>query len=309
MSVQFIKVSGDRAGQRIDNFLLSHLKGVPKTRIYRAIRRGEVRVNKGRVKADYRLQAGDEIRVPPIRTAKRQVIHSPNAELSQKLENSVIYEDKHIILLNKTSGIPVHAGSGVSAGLIELFRLLRPGNNLELVHRLDQATSGCLLVAKGRETLLGLQHLITSGQLKKHYLALVKGCWQGGRQRVTAPLRKFIRQSGERMVVVDEQEGKASETIFEPVLITNEATLLHVELITGRTHQIRVHCAHLGHPIVGDRKYGDEATNKLWHGRGVKRMLLHASEITFSLSKPAMSLSVCAIVDEQFLVVKRVLEV
>lgn len=278
--VQWVKVGTEQAGQRIDNFLLRQLKGVPKSRIYRLLRKGEVRVNKGRIKPEYRVQDGDEIRIPPIRLAERD--HgSPSDGLVSRIEAAIIYEDERLLVLNKPAGVAVHGGSGVSHGVIEALRAARPtAPMLELVHRLDRETSGCLVIAKKRSSLRNLHELLREGGMEKRYLALVQGCWQGGTRTVTAALRKNQLKGGERIVTVD-TEGKSARTLFRPVQIFDQASLLDVNLDTGRTHQIRVHGAHIGHPLAGDEKYGDTGFNRRMRGLGLRRLFLHAQSLSF----------------------------
>jgi 23S rRNA pseudouridine955/2504/2580 synthase len=277
-----VEIEPDRGGQRIDNFLLSQLKGVPKSHIYRILRKGEVRVNKGRVKADYRLKSGDLVRIPPIRVTAKEDI-TPGTKLLELINNHIIYEDKKLLIINKPSGVAVHGGSGVSFGVIEAIRALRPDwPFFELVHRLDRETSGCLLIAKKRSTLRQLHELFRTDQMQKQYLALLKGQWKQGKRKVDAPLRKNVLRSGERMVEVLE-DGKDAISYFEPVENFKSASLMRVILRTGRTHQIRVHAAHIGHPVAGDQKYGEVEFNKSMGKLGLNRLFLHAAYIGFSL--------------------------
>ncbi len=281
--VRFVSISDDQAGQRIDNFLLARLKGAPKSLIYRILRKGEVRVNKGRIKPPYKLQAGDKVRIPPITLSNKPTTAPSHSSLDVIAEN-ILYEDKRLLVLNKPSGFAVHGGSGLSYGVIEALRALFPdAPYLELVHRLDRDTSGCLLIAKKRSMLRFLHEQLREHRLQKHYLALVKGLWQGGRQTINAPLRKNTLRSGERMVRVDET-GKVAISHFSPRATSALASLMEVELETGRTHQIRVHARHSGHPIAGDEKYGDADFNQQMRGYGLKRLFLHASKISFALS-------------------------
>lgn len=273
--VQHLTIDDNHAGQRLDNFLISHLKGLPKSRIYRLLRKGEVRVNKSRCKPDYRLEEGDELRLPPIRLAQRAEVQSARADLSW-LEDAIIYEDEALLVVNKPSGLAVHGGSGISLGLIEAMRQLRPGARfLELVHRLDRDTSGLLLVAKKRAALVELHARLRGSDVDKRYLALVQGRWQGKARMVEAPLLKRHTKSGERIVHVSEQ-GKAARSRIIPQQLYDEASLVEVRIYTGRTHQVRVHCAHTGHPIAGDEKYGDAVFNKSMQHYGLKRLFLHA---------------------------------
>mgnify|MGYP002713031392 CR=1 FL=1 len=280
---QEIKIEPGQEGQRIDNFLASRLKGVPKTRIYRILRKGEVRVNKGRIRPSYRLQAGDTVRIPPIRTASRETPVRPSDRVLERIARSILYENDRLLVIDKPSGIAVHGGSGLSYGVIEALRALRPGAPfLELVHRLDRETSGCLVVAKRRSSLRALHTLMREGGVEKRYLALVRGRWAGGARRVDVPLRKNVLRSGERVVRVS-PDGKAALSLFRPVSIYSQASLMEVQLLTGRTHQVRVHAAHVGHPIAGDTKYGDAAFNAAMGDLGLKRLFLHASAIGFTL--------------------------
>ena len=281
-----INVDDDQAGQRIDNFLLASLKGVPKSRIYRMLRKGEVRVNKGRIKASYRLQGGDAVRIPPVRVSEASAPVNPGAGVLKRIAEAIIAEEKGFLLLNKPSGIAVHGGSGLQYGVIEALRILRPdAPYLELVHRLDRDTSGCLLIATRRSVLRELHRLLRENDIDKRYLALVKGKWQGGERRVDAPLLKNTLRSGERVVTVN-SEGKSAVSIFRPVSIFADASLVEVKLLTGRTHQIRVHAASIGHPIAGDEKYGDAEFNRQMKEFGVRRLFLHARSLAFSLAKP-----------------------
>ncbi len=279
-SVTFIDVRDDDAGQRIDNYLMRHLKGVPKSRIYRILRKGEVRVNKGRIKATYRLQAGDRVRIPPIRMESTEKA-VPSKQMQSRLNDTVIYEDDHMLVLNKPSGMAVHGGSGLSGGVIETLRLLRPEEaRLELVHRLDRETSGCLMISKKPSALRILHELMRENRVDKRYLALLAGSWRKGSRKVDVPLKKNTLQGGERVVRVD-PEGKSAETHFRRLERFSDATLVEAELITGRTHQIRVHSAWLGSPILGDTKYGDEAENRRFRSMGLKRLFLHAHQLRF----------------------------
>jgi 23S rRNA pseudouridine955/2504/2580 synthase len=279
-AVRTVEVDAEAAGQRLDNFLVRLLKGVPKSHLYRMVRTGEVRVNSRRVDVTYRISSGDRVRIPPVRVA------SPSAPRSRPpgsplLAHLVLTEDEHLLAINKPPGMAVHGGSGVSRGVIEQLRLERPGVRLlELVHRLDRDTSGVLLIAKKRSALTQLHAQLREGRVDKHYFALVKGEWRRPRQTVALPLTKHVTQAGERRVSVDE-EGLRAETTFSLEQAFRGYSLLRAELHTGRTHQIRVHLAHLGFPIVGDEKYGDFALNKALAKTGLKRMFLHAAELTF----------------------------
>jgi len=279
--VRFVEIFEEDSGQRLDNFLITKLKGVPKTRIYRIIRKGEVRVNKGRIDNKYRLKAGDVVRIPPVRVAERNNEVDLQPTLKHSLENDIIYEDDVMMVLNKPSGFAVHGGSGISSGVIEALRAIRPDARfLELAHRIDKATSGCLLVAKKRSTLKALHDIFRENAVKKTYLALLVGQWERKRLLVTAPLLRSTGKGGERMVKVD-KSGKFAETNFRRIQKYKDVTLVEASPKTGRTHQIRVHSAWLGHPIVADERYGDEMVNKAYKKRGFKRLFLHAEQLQF----------------------------
>ncbi|MCW8829009.1 MAG: 23S rRNA pseudouridine(955/2504/2580) synthase RluC [Gammaproteobacteria bacterium] len=281
--VREVTVGEESGGQRIDNFLLKHLKGVPKSRIYRILRKGEVRVNKGRIKPEYRLKIGDIVRIPPIRVSEKPAAANPGQRLQQLLEQSILYEDKALLVLNKPSGLAVHGGSGISFGVIEALRAMRPeAHFLELAHRLDRDTSGCLVIAKKRSALRAFQQLLRDDGMEKTYLALVKGRWEGGRRGVDAPLRKNTLRSGERIVTVSD-DGKPSLSIFTPETLYRDCSLMRVKLVTGRTHQVRVHAQFTGHPIAADDKYGDAGFNRQMAQRGLRRLFLHARELRFTL--------------------------
>ncbi len=281
--VRFVSISADQAGQRIDNFLLTRLKGAPRSLIYRILRKGEVRVNKGRIKPPYKLQAGDEVRIPPVRLSDKPQT-TPSRSAIDIIAENILYEDKRLLVLNKPSGFAVHGGSGLSYGIIEALRSLFPNAPyLELVHRLDRDTSGCLLIAKKRSMLRFLHEQLREHRLRKQYLTLVKGLWQNGKQTIKAPLLKNTLRSGERLVRVDDT-GKIAISHFKPHITSSLASLMEVDLETGRTHQIRVHATHSGHPIAGDEKYGDADFNQTMRDYGLKRLFLHASKISFALS-------------------------
>ncbi|ALN19963.1 23S rRNA pseudouridine(955/2504/2580) synthase RluC [Ectopseudomonas mendocina] len=278
--VQLIEVAPELAGQRIDNFLRAQLKGVPKTLIYRILRKGEVRVNKGRIKPEYKLQAGDVVRVPPLRLAERDEPEPLAQGLLERLEAAIVYEDKALIVLNKPAGIAVHGGSGLNYGVIEAFRQLRPdAKDLELVHRLDRDTSGLLMIAKKRSMLRHLHEQLRGDGVDKRYMALVRGHWATAKKQVNAPLQKSNLRSGERMVEVD-GEGKEALTLFRVLRRFGDfATLVEAKPVTGRTHQIRVHAKHAGHSIAGDSKYGDDDFTREIRELGGKRLFLHAYEL------------------------------
>lgn len=294
--VRQVNVSVEEAGQRIDNFLARHLKGVPKSHIYRILRRGEVRVNSGRIRAQYKVCAGDTVRIPPVRVAAPRANEFKTA---RRLENCILFENSRCLVVNKPSGIAVHGGSGLSYGVIEAIRAERPDALfLELAHRLDRETSGCLVLAKRRSFLRAFQEQLREGLVVKHYLALVSGTWKGGKQTVTAPLRKNVLRGGERMVSVDES-GKAAISVFKPVTAYQGATLVDVDLKTGRTHQIRVHGTHIGHPLAGDEKYGDPAFNLRMKQLGLRRMLLHAHYLEFMDTGNGEKVAVSAPLDDE----------
>ncbi len=281
--VQLVEITAENEGQRIDNFLLTLLKGVPKTRIYRILRKGEVRVNKGRVQAPYRLVVGDIVRVPPLRLPEEKPQASIGEGLTRTLEQSILFENEQLLVINKPSGLAVHGGSGIHLGLIEALRQMRPQSKfLELVHRLDRDTSGAVMVAKKRSTLTALHDDLRQGRISKIYHALVLGHWSKRLLKVDAPLKKNDLQSGERVVKVD-PEGKVSITEFRLLESYERCCLIEAKPITGRTHQIRVHSLHAGHPIIGDPKYGDEQMNRQMKAEGVKRLFLHAAELRLRL--------------------------
>lgn len=298
--VQFIDISDDEAGQRIDNFLLTKLKGVPKSMIYRIIRKGEVRVNKGRIKPEYKLVEGDLVRVPPVRVAERETAPvSAKLDKVAALANCILFEDDVLLVLNKPSGTAVHGGSGLSFGVIEGLRALRPeARFLELVHRLDRDTSGILLVAKKRSALRALHEQLRLKQMQKDYLALVRGNWQSHMKVVQAPLLKNILQSGERVVKVN-SEGKPSETRFKVEERFDNATLIKASPVTGRTHQIRVHTLYAGHPIAFDDRYGDKQFDSQLAGTGLNRLFLHASALKFTHPKTGDEMRLQAPLDNQ----------
>lgn len=269
-----LQVGEEAAAQRIDNFLLRHLKGVPKSHVYRVLRSGEVRVNSGRVKPEYRLQPGDRVRIPPIRVSEKPAAAKP-------AEFPVVYEDAAILVVAKPAGVAVHGGSGVSFGVIESLRAARPqAKFLELAHRLDRDTSGLLILAKKRGALVELHRMLREGQIEKVYLAVAKGRWEGRARELRESLHKYVNAEGERRVSVKEG-GMAAVTQVEALRNAREFSLLEVRLLTGRTHQIRVHLAHAGHPLLGDKKYGDFELNHRLEKRGVRRLFLHAARLAF----------------------------
>jgi 23S rRNA pseudouridine955/2504/2580 synthase len=277
-SVEIVRIGAEEAGQRLDNFLLARLKGVPKSHVYRLLRKGEVRINKGRAKPDYRLEPGDEVRLPPMRRPEPGAPTQRGRSAGLRLEGQILHEDERLIVLDKPTGIAVHGGSGMSHGVIEALRAARPdAPYLELVHRLDRETSGCLLLAKKRSMLRALHEMLREGRVEKRYLALVKGRWELGQVRLEDRLRKTMR-GGERVVTVDET-GKTAASIFRPVEIGSAASLLEVRIMTGRTHQIRVQAAEAGHPLAGDERYGDRDYNRKMKELGCDRLFLHAASV------------------------------
>jgi len=291
--VQLITITEEDAGQRIDNFLLRICKGVPKSHVYRILRSGEVRVNKGRIDQLYRLKEGDVVRVPPTRIAEKEATHVPGAEFA------IVFEDSHLLIIDKPAGVAVHGGSGVSFGVIEQLRASRPDAKfLELVHRLDRETSGILLLAKKRLALVNLHEQMRDGETDKRYLTLVAGDWKNQRQHIKLPLHKYTTADGERRVRV-QADGMESHTVFTLKKKFTDFALLEAELKTGRTHQIRVHLSSSGFAIAGDDKYGDFALNrallKATDNRGaLKRMFLHAHQITFTHPETGKSMTLNA---------------
>jgi 23S rRNA pseudouridine955/2504/2580 synthase len=269
--VKWLVVGEESEAQRIDNFLVRELKGVPKSHIYRVLRSGEVRVNSGRVKPDYRLQAGDRIRIPPVRVADRKPVRP------RPLDLPIAFEDEALLVIDKPSGVAVHGGSGVSYGVIEALRAERPqAKFLELAHRLDRDTSGLLILCKKRSALVELHRMLREGEVKKLYFAVVAGTWPADLKELRQSLHKYVTDSGERRVSVQES-GQSAVTRVKRLKASGDFSLLEVELLTGRTHQIRVHLAHAGHPIIGDDKYGDFALNR----KLKQRLLLHSAKLAF----------------------------
>lgn len=296
--VQIVTINEDRIGQRLDNFLCKLATGVPKSRIYRAIRKGEVRVNKKRAKAEYKLELHDEIRIPPLKI-NEQTTASISANTKQMLLSNILYENDDLLVINKLAGLPVHGGSGTTFSLINSLRQLKDEyHQLELVHRLDKETSGCLLLAKNRQSLLFLQEQIKQQMMEKDYYCLVAGKWSDNNKHVKAPLRKNVMRSGERMVQVDES-GKPSHTEFECQQQFSNAALLRARLHTGRTHQIRAHLQYVSHPLAGDKKYGDRDFNKQMRELGLQRMFLHAASLKFYLPDQQKAITVTAPLDDE----------
>lgn len=278
-AVRVIEVTNSELDQRIDNFLIKTLKNVPRTRIYRIIRKGEVRVNKKRIKPDYKLKLGDQVRVPPV----RMELDSDNTtiishRILEAVERAILFENKHLLVIDKPSGLAVHSGSGVAFGIIDVMRQLRPDCDMELAHRLDRDTSGCLVLAKHRQSLLALQRCILDNSLLKYYKAVVKGRWPDQLTEVSHCLKKMNMSNGERRVYVDPEGQKASTLIIDNQS-GDQYSLLTIRLMTGRTHQIRVHCQAEGHEIAGDNKYGDRSFNRDMKKLGMRRLMLHASRL------------------------------
>jgi 23S rRNA pseudouridine955/2504/2580 synthase len=297
--VTFVTIAEDRAGQRLDNFLIGQLKGVPKSRIYRIIRDGQVRVNKKRASQTTRLEIGDEVRIPPIRVAEATVAPAVGAGLAERLARGLVYEDDWLLVYNKPAGLAVHGGSGVSLGLIETLRALRPGEDqLELVHRLDRDTSGLIMVARKRSFLRRLQKLMQGGGIEKRYWLLCQG-FKGQSRTIEAPLLKLTQGNNERIVRVS-REGKASLTEFRLIERLADTQLLEATLGTGRTHQIRVHAQHGGFPLLGDSKYGSPGANERLRQLGIQRLCLHARSLVLRHPETGQTLKLEAPLDEAF---------
>lgn len=296
--VTHVVIASSQAGQRIDNFLLTKLKGVPRTRIYRLLRKGEVRVNGKRIKPDYRLQDGDNLRIPPVRLAEREALPEVSRGLQELLESSILYEDSDLMVLNKPSGLASHGGTGVSLGLIEAARKVWPSTPLELAHRLDKGTSGCLILTKSLAAGNSITGQFRQRSVSKTYHALVDGLWPAKLKKVDAPLHREPERGGERRVTVSE-EGKAAVTAFRVLQQFPDATLLEAMPESGRTHQIRVHTALHGHPLLGDDKYASDTSVKRWKERGVKRLCLHAYSLEFE-TPSGQHLAIVAPYDDSF---------
>lgn len=280
-AVRYVEIDAEQAGKRLDQFLLKLLGTVPRSRVYRVVRKGEVRVNGHRADPAQRLQLHDKVRVPPVRIEPEGAPPRIPRALLERVRDAIIVENDKLIVIDKPAGIAVHGGSGLSFGVIEVLRALRPEDSLELVHRLDRDTSGCLLVARKASALRVMHALLREGLFEKRYLTLLKGHWPHGRTRIDVPLRTDMRVSGERTVQAH-ASGKAALSDFRPLqFFGKRATLMEVGLLTGRTHQIRVHAAHAGHPVAGDEKYGDADFNTELGALGLARMFLHAHSVSF----------------------------
>lgn len=298
-NVEHVNVSREYENQRIDNYLINKLKGMPKTRIYRLLRKGEVRVNKKRVQPTYRLQEGDVVRLPPVYLDEKAANVPPSQTTTQLLAGRILYEDDNLLIINKPSGMSVHVGSTVRVGVIEAMRHMYPKlPHLELVHRLDSETSGCLILAKKRRVLREMHELLREGKVSKIYWALTKGIWKRSELRVDLPLHKDYKDGGKHVVEVN-SEGKSALTVFSSIQKFDAASLMEVKLYTGRTHQIRVHASHQGHPIAQDDRYGDLEFNKEAKRRGLKRMFLHARSIEFTLPSADQRIKVIAPLDPE----------
>lgn len=281
------RVGQEQAGQRIDNFLIRQCPGVPRSHIYQMIRKGDVRVDGKRVKQTRKLLCGEQVRIPAVRIKTPQQVAVP-ARLSKLMQSSVLYENDDFLIINKPAGVAVHAGSGLAFGVIDAIRQQRNDNSLELSHRLDRATSGCLLIGKGLKANRKLQDLFRNKLIEKHYLALVAGHWPAQIKEVSAPLLKNVQHAGERRVMVDAR-GQSARTCYSIKTRYPGATMLNVALDTGRTHQIRVHCKHVGHAVVGDTRYGDNKKNSTFKNQGLNRLYLHSVSLAFKWDKVAIS--------------------
>jgi 23S rRNA pseudouridine955/2504/2580 synthase len=301
--VRLVEIAADDAGQRVDNYLLRELKSVPRSRVYRILRRGEVRVNGKRVKPEYRLVAGDQLRVPPVRLDSEPPTRRISRSVIETVRQAIVHEDRELLVLNKPAGLAVHGGSGLDFGVIEALRADRPDESLELVHRLDRETSGLLLVARRRSSLRALHALMREGRVEKRYLALVAGQWPHGKATIDVPLKTRQLQGGERIVRA-QAGGKEAVSVFAPVeFYGKRATLVEVDLKTGRTHQIRVHALHAGHPVAGDEKYGERVFNQQMRELGLERMFLHATAVSFTWPDTEREFSLNVPLDQELKVV------
>jgi len=299
-SVRYVEATQSDAGQRIDNYLLRQFRGVPKSHVYRVLRKGEVRINGKRAKPEQRIAEGDRVRLPPIRLEPTPDVLPPSRSLQALIQNAVLHEDDDFLAINKPAGVAVHGGSGLAHGVIEALRMARPElKELELVHRLDRDTSGCLLVAKRRAALRALHAQLREREMDKRYLALVCGRWALGTKKLEMPLKTNEKQGGERMVRVH-PDGQTAESTFKLLeRYGKNATLMEVRIGTGRTHQIRVHAAYAGHPVAGDEKYGDRDCNDALKAFGLRRMFLHAHALTFVRPGTEESFTVSAPLDAE----------
>lgn len=299
-AVSLVEISAGQLNQRLDNFLFKQLGNVPRTRIYRIIRKGEVRVNKKRCKPDYKLQIGDQVRIPPLHIVDEKPRKTrPPRTLLERLAHAILYENNNLLIIDKPAGLAVHGGSGIDYGVIDAMRLLYPQDEIELVHRLDRDTSGCLLLAKNRPALLGLQTQLKSGQIEKNYLAVVQGHWPRDLHEIDLPLKKYILSNGERRVRVD-AAGKTARSRFSLMALGKSYSVLRVGLVTGRTHQIRVHCQSQGHALAGDEKYGNDEFNRDMRKLGARRLMLHAASLELPISDYTSEVVINAPVPEEF---------
>ena len=300
IGVHFIEISAAQENQRLDNFLLRYFKTVPKTRIYRIIRKGEVRVNKKRCKPEYKLKPGDSLRIPPVsvEASNQEAPYLPE-KLLALIGRSILFENKHFLVINKPAGLAVHSGSGIAFGVIDLIRKIRPDDEIELAHRLDRDTSGCLMLTKNRQALLDMQKRWQDNSIRKTYLALVKGRWPDRVRKVEHRLIKTQLANGERRVFVG-KTGKAATSLVKVLSTSDIYTMIEVELLTGRTHQIRVHCQAEGHEIAGDSKYGDPTFDKMMRQRGLKRLMLHANSLQLPQSNYTAENTILAPLPEEF---------
>jgi 23S rRNA pseudouridine955/2504/2580 synthase len=277
-AVRTVEITAAQLNQRLDNFLIAQLHSVPRTRVYRIIRKGEVRVNRKRCKPDYKLQTGDLVRIPPLHVEQRPQKSRPPQQLLERLQQATLFENEHLLIIDKPAGLAVHAGSGIDYGVIDAMRLLHPDSEIELAHRLDRDTSGCLLLAKNRPALLFMQQAMRDNRLGKNYLAVVKGRWPQNLYEIRQPLKKYHLPNGERRVRVD-PAGKQAISRVRLLQAAKLYSVIKVELVTGRTHQIRVHCQAVGHEIAGDEKYGDDGFNRAMRERKIRRLMLHAASL------------------------------
>lgn len=297
--VRYVRAGAQDAGQRIDNFLIKQLPGVPKSHVYRLVRSGQVRINGGRAKPERKLEEGDEVRIPPVRVAEKGEVVRPPDEVLQRLKDSIVHEDAHYLVLNKPAGYASHGGSGLAYGVIEAVRAWEAYEFIELCHRLDRDTSGVLLLAKTRAALLRAQRAFQHGHAEKRYFALLIGRWKGEAREVDAALLKTRMENGEGFTELDEEDGKPSRSLFTPQARYKDATLCEVEIFSGRTHQIRVHALALGHPVAGDRKYGEREVHKPLRERGLKRMFLHSHFLKLAADEEFPKLIVSAAMPDE----------
>jgi 23S rRNA pseudouridine955/2504/2580 synthase len=300
--VLWLEITEDISSQRLDNFLITQLKGVPKSYIYRIVRKGEVRVNKGRADVKYRLMTGDIIRIPPIRRPEQAASTATvSRHLTELLQNNILFEDEALLVMNKPPGFAVHGGSGIDSGIIEALRLINPQQKfLELVHRLDRDTSGCLLIAKKRSALRTLHEQFRTDKITKTYRAILAGQWARKKIIIDQPLQKNVSKGGERMVIVT-KTGKESQTIFRRLQLFRSATLVEASPVTGRTHQIRVHAAYMNHPIIGDERYGFDEINKAYKAKGYKKLFLHAESLQFAHPVSGQTIKITAPLPQHFI--------